>query len=60
MIIILKYHLPVAAETKSMKSLPGVGHEVRLELVEVDVKGAVEAEGGRDARHDLRKTIEQW
>ena len=32
---------------------PGVGDQVGLELVEVDVKGAVEAEGSRDRRHDL-------
>ena len=38
---------------------PGVGHQVGLELSQVDVEGAVEAEGGRDGGHDLAdQTIE--
>mmetsp|Transcript_13339 Transcript_13339/g.19237 ORF Transcript_13339/g.19237 Transcript_13339/m.19237 type:complete len:474 (-) Transcript_13339:76-1497(-) len=31
-----------------------VGHQVGLELGDVDVEGAIEAEGGREGRHDLR------
>jgi hypothetical protein len=31
----------------------GVGHQVGLELGEIDVEGAVEAEGGSEGRHDL-------
>ena len=31
----------------------GVGHEVGLELGDVDVEGAVEAEGGGDGGDDL-------
>lgn len=32
---------------------PGVGHQVGLELVQVDIKGAVEAQRGGDGGHDL-------
>jgi hypothetical protein len=33
---------------------PGVGHQVRLELAEVDVERAVEPQRRRDGRDDLR------
>jgi len=37
----------------------GVGHQVSLELREIDVKGAVEAEGGSEGGHDLgNETVE--
>ena len=32
---------------------PGVGHQVGLELVEVDVEGAIEPQQGCDGRDDL-------
>jgi len=37
----------------------GVGHQVGLELGEIDVEGTVEAEGGSEGRHDLgNETVE--
>ena len=32
---------------------PGIGHQVGLELIEVDVEGSVEPQGGGDGGHDL-------
>jgi len=32
---------------------PRVGHQIRLELVEIDVEGAVESKRGRDGGDDL-------
>ncbi len=38
---------------------PGVGHQIRLELVEIDVESAVESQRGRDGGDDLSdETIE--
>ena len=33
--------------------IPGIGHQVGLELIEVDVEGSVEPQGGGDGGHDL-------
>ncbi len=32
---------------------PGVGHQIRLELIEIDVESAVEPKRGRDGGDDL-------
>ena len=32
---------------------PGVGHQVGLELSQIDVEGTIEPEGGGDGGHDL-------
>ncbi len=38
---------------------PGVGHQIRLELVEIDIECAVESKRGRDGGDDLGdETIE--
>ena len=42
---------------------PWIWHEVRLELVEIDVKGSVESQRGRDRGYDLemdRKKIDTF
>lgn len=31
----------------------GIGHQIRLELGQIDVQGAVESQGCGDGRHDL-------
>ncbi len=33
---------------------PGVGHQVGLELVQIDIQGSIESEGSGDARHNLK------
>ena len=32
---------------------PGVGHQVGLELSEIDIQGTIESKRGSDGRHDL-------